>query len=46
MLHTNALDKDLQSRLDAAGGEPLDGSGFEREEPEAGFAAAELGEEQ
>jgi len=32
--------------LDAIGGEPLAGSGFETEEPEPGFSAAELdGEE-
>jgi hypothetical protein len=28
--------------LDAIGGEPLTGSGFETEEPEPSFAAAEL----
>ncbi len=32
--------------IDAVGGEPLAGSGFEAEEPESGFAAAEFeGEE-
>ena len=32
--------------IDAIGGEPLDGSDFEAEEPEPAFAAAELdGEE-
>jgi hypothetical protein len=32
--------------LDAIGGEPLAGSGFETEEPEPGFSAGELdGEE-
>ena len=32
--------------INAIGGEPLAGSGFEREEPEPGFSAAELeGEE-
>jgi len=32
--------------IDAIGGEPLAGSGFETEEPEPGFSAAELdGEE-
>ena len=32
--------------LDAIGGEPLAGSGFETEEPETGFSAAEMeGEE-
>ena len=32
--------------LDVIGGEPLGGSGFETEEPEPGFSAAELdGEE-
>ena len=32
--------------IDAGGGEPLAGSGFETEEPEPGFSAAELdGEE-
>ena len=38
---------DFQSNLlavsiDAIGGEPLAGSGFETEEPEPGFSAAEL----
>ena len=28
--------------IDAIGGEPLAGSGFETEEPELGFSAAEL----
>jgi len=28
--------------IDAVGGEPLAGSGFEAEEPEPGFSAAEL----
>ena len=43
--------EDSQGRLsaelfEAVGGEPLAGSGFENEEPEPGFAAAELeGEE-
>ena len=46
MHHTDALGNDLQSRLDAVGGEPLAGSGFEREEPQAGFESAESGEEQ
>lgn len=38
---------DLSARLiDAIGGEPLAGSGFESEEPEPGFSTAELeGEE-
>jgi hypothetical protein len=38
---------DLSAELiDAVGGEPLAGSGFETEEPEAGFSAAKLdGEE-
>jgi hypothetical protein len=31
--------------LNAIGGEPLAESGFETEEPESGFAGAELGEE-
>jgi hypothetical protein len=32
--------------LDETGGEPLAGSGFETEEPEAGFSAAELNGEE
>jgi hypothetical protein len=32
--------------IDAIGGEPLAGSGFETEEPESGFSAAELGGEE
>ncbi|HEV2174940.1 MAG TPA: hypothetical protein VGR71_15310 [Nitrospira sp.] len=36
----------LAASLDGIGGEPLAGSGFETEEPEPGFSAAELdGEE-
>jgi len=36
----------LAVSLDAIGGEPLAGSGFEAEEPELGYSAAELdGEE-
>jgi hypothetical protein len=31
--------------LDAIGGEPLAGSGFEAEEPDAGFSATESGGE-
>ena len=32
--------------IDAVGGEPLDGSGFDAEEPEPGFSVTELdGEE-
>ena len=32
--------------LDEIGGEPLAGSGFETEEPEPGFSAAELDREE
>jgi hypothetical protein len=35
----------LSASLDAIGGEPLAGSGFEAEEPDPGFSAAELGGE-
>ena len=36
----------LSASLDAIGGEPLAGSGFETEEPEPGYSATELdGEE-
>jgi hypothetical protein len=33
---------DVKVLLDAVGGEPLTGSGFEDEQPERGFADAEL----
>ena len=36
----------LSALLDAIGGEPLAGSGFETEEPDPGFSAAELGGEE
>ena len=39
-----ALDS-TSARLNAFGGEPLAGSGFETEEPESGFAGAEQVEE-
>ncbi len=45
----NSLDsqRDLSATsLDLIGGEPLAGSGFEAEEPEPGFPAAELDEEE
>jgi len=35
----------LSAPLDAIGGEPLAGSGFEAEEPDPGFSATELGGE-
>jgi hypothetical protein len=35
----------LSASLDAIGGEPLAGSGFEAEEPDPGFSATELGGE-
>ncbi len=35
----------LPAPLDAVGGEPLAGSGFEAEQPDAGFSATEPGGE-
>ena len=47
MQNSQDLERDLSAvPLDAIGGEPLAGSGFEAEEPELGYSAAELdGEE-
>jgi hypothetical protein len=38
------LDQDIHLLLEAVGGEPLVGSGFEDEAPEPGFAAPDLSE--
>jgi hypothetical protein len=40
----NRNDSDARTLLDAIGGEPLAGSGFEDESPESGFADGEKGE--
>jgi hypothetical protein len=47
MQSSQDFQRDLSARsLDATGVEPLAGSGFETEEPEPGFSAAEMeGEE-
>ena len=47
MQNPQDFQRDLSAvSLDAIGGEPLTGSGFETEEPEQGFSGAELdGEE-
>ena len=43
MQNSQDLKRDLSAvSLDAIGGEPLAGSGFEAEEPELGYSAAEL----
>jgi hypothetical protein len=43
MQNSQDLQRDLSAvSLDAIGGEPLAASGFETEEPEPGFSAAEL----
>lgn len=43
MQNPQDFDHDLSSAsIDAIGGEPLAGSGFETEEPELSFSAAEL----
>ena len=43
MQNPQEFQRDLSSAsIDAIGGEPLAGSGFETEEPELGFSAAEL----
>lgn len=41
MQNTNDFDKRVQQLLDMIGGEPLSGSGFEKEEPEPDFRADE-----
>ena len=45
MQNSKPFDHDIESQLDAIGGESLAGSGFEDEEPESGFAA-DLSEEE
>ena len=47
MQNSQDLKRDLSAvSLDAVGGEPLAGSGFETEEPAPGFAGAEEREEE
>ena len=41
MQSTNDFDTGVQLRLDMIGGEPLAGSGFEKEEPESDFHSDE-----
>ena len=44
MRTTHEYKRDLSvSLIDAIGGEPLNSSGFETEEPSPGFSSAELG---
>ena len=38
MQNSNAFEHDIESQLARVGGEALDGSGFEDELPESGFA--------
>ena len=46
MQSSQNFQRDLSESLDAIGGDPLAGSGFETEEPEPGFSAVEFdGEE-
>jgi hypothetical protein len=45
MYNPETLEEDVQSRLEAIGGEALAGSGFEDESPEPGFVAAGVSEE-
>jgi hypothetical protein len=42
MTNSRNITTDVTLLLDAVGGEPLTGSGFEDEQPERGFAGAEL----
>jgi len=42
MTNSRNMTTDVKLWLDAVGGEPLTGSGFEDEQPERGFADAEL----
>jgi hypothetical protein len=47
MQNSQDFQRDLSAALlDAIGGEPLAGSGFETEEPESGFSATELDREE
>ena len=47
MQNSRDFQRDLSAGwIDAIGGEPLAGSGFETEEPDPGFSAAELGGEE
>jgi hypothetical protein len=47
MLNSQDFHRDLSAvSLDAIGGEPLAGSGFEAEEPEPGYSATELAGEE
>jgi hypothetical protein len=47
MQNSQDVQRDLSSMsLDAIGGEPLAGSGFETEEPELEFSSAELRSEE
>ena len=47
MQNSHDFRRDLSAvSVDAIGGEPLAGSGFETEEPEPGFSAAELDREE
>jgi len=47
MQNSQDVQRDLSSMsLDAIGGEPLAGSGFETEEPELEFSSAELSGEE
>jgi hypothetical protein len=41
MQNTNEFDEEVQQVLDFLGGEPLAGSGFEKEEPEPDFLFGE-----
>lgn len=45
MLNPKTFDEDVQSQLEAIGGEALVGSGFENEAPESGFVISETSEE-
>ena len=47
MQNSQDFQRDLSAvSLDAIGGEPLTGSGFEAEEPEPGYSATELAGEE
>jgi len=47
MQNSNDFQRDLSAvSLDVIGGEPLAGSGFETEEPDPGFSAAVMREEE
>ncbi len=46
MQNSQQLDQEIQGLLDFVGGQVLDGSGFENEQPEPDYSPDSLGEEE